>query len=118
LSYGNPGPPQIKRRGLSEKAGRAKGGFMMKKRIRYTFTGFVQGVGFRYRAYHAANSLGLTGWVRNEPDGSVTMEVQGTDAGIREMLEMIENSHFIEIENSHSEDLPVRAAELSFEIRD
>ena len=29
--------------------------------------GAVQGVGFRYRAEHAANMLGVTGWVRNEP---------------------------------------------------
>lgn len=31
--------------------------------------GAVQGVGFRYRAEHAANMLGVTGWVRNEPEG-------------------------------------------------
>ena len=36
--------------------------------------GAVQGVGFRYRAEHAANMLGVTGWVRNEPDGSVLLE--------------------------------------------
>lgn len=90
----------------------------MKKRIKYTFTGYVQGVGFRYRAYHAANSLGLTGWVRNEPDGSVIMEVQGEDSGIREMIEMIKSGRFIEIENSYSENLPAKPAELSFEIRD
>lgn len=35
--------------------------------------GAVQGVGFRYRAEHAANMLGVTGWVRNEPDGSVLL---------------------------------------------
>jgi len=90
----------------------------MKKRIRYTFTGFVQGVGFRYRAYHAANSLGLTGWVRNEPDGSVTVEVQGEDPGISAMLEAIEKGRYIEIETVSSAELPLRAAELSFEIRD
>ena len=46
-------------------------------RRRYTITGQVQGVGFRYRARYAAQTLDLTGWVQNEDDGSVTLEVQG-----------------------------------------
>ncbi len=46
-------------------------------RRRYVFKGMVQGVGFRYHARYHASALGLTGWVRNEYDGSVTMEVQG-----------------------------------------
>lgn len=50
---------------------------MIRKRI--VFHGWVQGVGFRYRARHAAEHLGATGWVRNEYDGSVTMEIQGTE---------------------------------------
>ena len=40
-----------------------------------SFYGWVQGVGFRYRARHAAELYGCTGWVRNEWDGSVTMEM-------------------------------------------
>ena len=47
-------------------------------RRRYSIEGQVQGVGFRYRARYAAQSLGLTGWVENEDDGSVTLEVQAT----------------------------------------
>ena len=47
------------------------------ERRRYTITGQVQGVGFRYRARYAAQALGLTGWAQNEDDGSVTLEVQG-----------------------------------------
>ena len=46
-------------------------------RRRYSIEGQVQGVGFRYRARYAAQSLDLTGWVENEDDGSVTLEVQG-----------------------------------------
>ena len=51
---------------------------IIRRRIR--FYGWVQGVGFRYRARYAADAAGATGWVRNEFDGSVTMEVQGDSA--------------------------------------
>lgn len=47
------------------------------ERRRITFSGHVQGVGFRATTRHIAESYGLTGWVRNEPDGGVTVEVQG-----------------------------------------
>ena len=43
------------------------------------FQGRVQGVGFRYTAKYMAQSLGLVGWVQNEWDGTVTMEVQGRE---------------------------------------
>ena len=39
----------------------------------------MQGVGFRYTVVQAVNALGLTGWVRNEYDGTVTTELQGTE---------------------------------------
>lgn len=47
------------------------------RRLRMRFVGEVQGVGFRWTARKVATELGLTGWVRNEPDGSVSMELQG-----------------------------------------
>ena len=59
--------------------------------------GAVQGVGFRYRAEHAANMLGVTGWVRNEPDGSVLLEVQGTDEQIDKVLAMVNQGTYVNI---------------------
>ncbi len=50
---------------------------MSEVRKHFVFHGKVQGVGFRYTAKYLALSLGLTGWARNEWDGTVTMEVQG-----------------------------------------
>lgn len=41
-------------------------------------TGRVQGVGFRYTTYQIAIEIGLTGTVKNEEDGSVTIEAVGT----------------------------------------
>lgn len=87
-------------------------------RMRYVFYGNVQGVGFRYRAYHAAQSLGLTGWVRNEYDGSVAMEVQGKRHDLDAMLEMIENGLYISIDNMDSEKITADPNENSFEICD
>lgn len=40
-------------------------------------SGRVQGVGFRYFAQTVAENLGLSGWVRNDSDGSVELEAQG-----------------------------------------
>lgn len=50
------------------------------------FQGRVQGVGFRYTAKYMAQSLGLVGWVQNEWDGTVTMEVQGRENLINKLL--------------------------------
>ena len=59
-------------------------------RRRYSIEGQVQGVGFRYRARYAAQSLGLTGWVENEDDGSVTLEVQGDAALFLKLFALIQ----------------------------
>ena len=48
------------------------------RRLSIRFEGEVQGVGFRWTTRKLANELGLAGWVRNEWDGSVSMELQGT----------------------------------------
>lgn len=48
---------------------------MIRRQVRYV--GRVQGVGFRATARHVASDFALTGWVRNEPDGTVLLEAQG-----------------------------------------
>ena len=47
---------------------------MSEVRKHIIFHGRVQGVGFRYTAKYLAQSLGLTGWVANEWDGTVSMD--------------------------------------------
>lgn len=56
------------------------------QRLRISFVGTVQGVGFRATACHVAGRYALTGWVKNEPDRSVLMEVQGQAAQIDAFL--------------------------------
>ncbi|HLU39982.1 MAG TPA: acylphosphatase [Planctomycetota bacterium] len=57
------------------------------RRIRARVTGRVQGVGFRYFTASAGRALGLAGFVRNEPDGSVVVEAEGPPGAIEQLLE-------------------------------
>ena len=82
-----------------------------------TFYGWVQGVGFRYRARHAADHVGATGWVHNEYDGSVTMEIQGTEEQIDQVILMIERGTYVKIENMDVKTLPVDPDERGFRSR-
>lgn len=74
------------------------GNNMIRKKI--SVYGSVQGVGFRYRAEHAANMLGVTGWVRNEPDGSVLLEMQGTEEQIDKVLALVNQGTYVNIDRS------------------
>lgn len=85
---------------------------MIRKQIR--FYGHVQGVGFRYHAKNAASSLGLTGWVRNESDGSVYMEVQGDEALIDRLLQHLNMDMYIDIQNMEIKNIDIHDEEKSF----
>ena len=86
---------------------------MTEIRKKYKFYGRVQGVGFRYTAKYLAQSLGLTGWVKNEYDGTVKMEVQGREPMIDKLLEGLNRNSFINIEWIDSEVIPTEV-EQSF----
>jgi len=51
-------------------------------RIAFSVRGAVQGVGFRRFAEREARALDLAGWVRNDPDGAVSGEVEGEPAAL------------------------------------
>ena len=72
-----------------------------------SFTGYVQSVGFRYRARHAASLYGCTGWVKNEWDGSVTMEIQGNPEDINRVIQAIRAGRYIEIEKMDGKEIPL-----------
>jgi acylphosphatase len=56
-------------------------------RVIARITGRVQGVKYRATARREARQRGLTGWVRNEPDGAVLIEVEGDPAAVDEFLD-------------------------------
>ncbi len=82
-----------------------------------TFHGRVQGVGFRYTAKYLARSLGVTGWVKNEWDGTVTMEVQGREKRINELLKGLNRNSFIVIEWIDTKEIAPEENESCFSIR-
>ena len=89
---------------------------IVRKHIR--FTGRVQGVGFRYRASYAARSLGVTGWVKNNEDGSVEMEAQGTEEQIYRMLTMLNKDSYIVIDRMDTEKILPENGEQGFHVKD
>lgn len=80
----------------------------MEELVRYfgTAEGRVQGVGFRMFVQQHAMELGLTGWVRNMEDGSVTMEIQGRQEKIDRLTDFIRQGNFF-----------IRVSSLSLESR-
>ena len=88
--------------------------------VRYfgTATGRVQGVGFRIFVQQNALELGITGWVKNMDDGTVTMEVQGTQEAIDRLEAIIrEGNYFIKVQSFGLEVRDVIAMERRFDIR-
>ena len=89
---------------------------MEKIRRHIIFYGYVQGVGFRWKASHTARRLGISGWVRNLSDGSVEMEAEGEPADIAELIDALENHAYGSVERVESKGIPVHG-DYSFEVR-
>lgn len=58
----------------------------MAKQIHCIVRGRVQGVFYRASTQREAKRLGVTGWVKNRPDGSVEIVAEGEDEALREFL--------------------------------
>ena len=94
-----------------------RGNFVMEKIRRHiVFSGYVQGVGFRYRAMHSARRFGITGWVRNLDDGSVEMEAEGYPEDLDAMLLALEQHIWGHIEDIRARRIPLQN-DRDFEIR-
>ncbi len=62
------------------------------QRITARYEGRVQGVGFRFTVVRLAKNLDITGWVKNEFDGSVSMTAEGEEDQLMALLQAVENS--------------------------
>ena len=90
------------------------------ERVHYRFLGHVQHRGFRYACVVSAEKAGLVGWVKNEPDGTVTAEAQGDSEGqltfVRRLTQIVPgfgNDWTVASE----ERLPLVEGETSFRVR-
>ncbi len=88
----------------------------MKTAIRAKITGKVQGVWFRKHTRDKATALGLTGIVRNEPDGSVYVEAEGSPGAIEAFKQWLHvGSPLAEVKEVNSETIAPKGY-TSFEI--
>ena len=79
--------------------------------------GRVQGVGFRYFVQHVGNRLGLTGNVRNCPDSTVEIIVEGNEKGIADFIKQLERGPSLaRVQRVDIVDIPVQGTYGSFSI--
>lgn len=78
------------------------------RRYRILFYGLVQGVGFRYETWSIAQKLGLAGFVKNLPDGSVYAEIQGPKERILYLIECLKTVPRIHIEKIEIDELEIK----------
>ncbi len=101
---------------VRERATSSEGATNPPQRREVRFSGRVQGVGFRYTTRAIAARLPVTGFVRNLPDGTVELVVEGPPGALDDLLAKIagEMGRFIE----HGEVLvrPATGQFSSFEI--
>lgn len=83
-------------------------------RKKLIFKGEVQFVGFRFQSKYLADTLGLTGYVENLPNGDVLMEVQGRERTIEDLILCLRQRKPIRIDSIEEEYLSLREKEKGF----
>lgn len=81
------------------------------------FTGRVQGVGFRYKTNYLARHYGVTGWVRNNYDGSVEAQMQGREETLDMVIQGLQQDEYIRIDWITRTRLEPEPEERGFSIR-
>jgi len=70
------------------------------RRLHVFFSGYVQGVGFRFTARRIAQSLDLVGWVKNCYDGRVELVAEGEQEFLKQMLNQLNGAFERYVKNS------------------
>ncbi len=78
------------------------------RRYRIIFYGTVQGVGFRYEAWMVAQKLKLTGFAKNQPDGTVLVEIQGPNNKLKHFILCMESIRRIYVEKKVIDEIPLQ----------
>jgi acylphosphatase len=86
-------------------------------RFELTFTGRVQGVGFRWTTARIAAEHVVVGWVRNEPDGSVRCIVEGDQSELERFVAAIEQKMAGHITDTMCSRVPPTGEFADFTIR-
>ena len=82
--------------------------------IHVFFSGTVQGVWFRKTTQRYAANIGITGWVKNLPDGRVEMEATGESPMLKLLIEQLKAD--FEITNVEQTTLPTKEVGKSFDV--
>ncbi len=91
---------------------------MEKKTLHAIVEGRVQGVSFRGFTCQEAVNLGLTGWVRNRPDGSVEALFSGEDEAVNRMVTWLHRgSPMSKVDHVHIEEQDVEESFATFDVR-
>ena len=91
---------------------------MNEKRVRLVvrYQGHVQGVGFRMTTVSQSTGLAVHGYVRNEHDGSVLMDVEGSDRDVKELMARIASAMEGRIDATDVDPRPPKGVEGGFHI--
>lgn len=88
------------------------------RHVHITVFGQVQGVGFRFHALTMAQQLGIRGWVKNQYDGTVEIEAQGSDGDVAQFLtEVKKGSYHARVDNMMVIELHKSAEYHNFDVR-
>lgn len=83
-------------------------------RKEYHFEGNVQNIGFRFEVQSHAKPLGITGYAKNNDDGSVTAELQGTEKSINKVIKSLQDVDRIQIDSMTEKEIPLDYYENDF----
>ena len=83
-------------------------------RKEFHFEGNVQNIGFRFEVQSHAKPLGITGYARNNEDGSVTAQLQGSLEDINKVISDLHNIDRIQIDSMTEEEIPLDYYENDF----
>lgn len=85
-------------------------------RKEFHFEGNVQNIGFRFEVQSHAKPLGITGYAKNNDDGSVTAQLQGSEKNINKVITDLQNIDRIQIDSVTEKEIPLDYYENVFYI--